>query len=171
MTNALLLEEVFRTEGVPEFTFVQPPNYNEILLDIRRAGKPVILEGQSGTGKTTAVRRIIEELRLQASQRDQEWQAAVQELQAAQADLQAERERLIEELQSKNRKIHELEAEAAAALIPSEETEPSTSVRMGGVAAAHAKPGTQVNLMVRGKPLPARIVEVPFVPNRYVRKV
>src|ERR1700746_279821 len=62
MTNALLLEEVFRTEGVPEFTFVQPPNYNEILLDIRRAGKPVILEGQSGTGKTTAVRRIIEEL-------------------------------------------------------------------------------------------------------------
>ncbi len=58
----LLLEEVFRTEGVPEFTFVPPPNYNEILLDIRRAGKPVILEGQSGTGKTTCVRRIIEEL-------------------------------------------------------------------------------------------------------------
>ncbi|MEH2498977.1 hypothetical protein V1294_005456 [Bradyrhizobium sp. AZCC 1678] len=62
MANVLFLEEVFRTEGVPEFTFVQPPNYNEILLDVRRTGKPVILEGQSGTGKTTTVRRIIEEL-------------------------------------------------------------------------------------------------------------
>ena len=58
----LLLEEVFRTEGVPEFTFVAPPNYNEILLDIRRPGKPVILEGQSGTGKTTCVRQILTDL-------------------------------------------------------------------------------------------------------------
>jgi ABC-type ATPase with predicted acetyltransferase domain len=39
-----------------------PPNYNEILLDVRRPGKPVILEGQSGTGKTTCVRHIISEL-------------------------------------------------------------------------------------------------------------
>jgi hypothetical protein len=62
MSLKLLLEEVFVTEGVPEFTFVPPPNYNQILLDIRRRGKPVILEGQSGTGKTTCVRRILEEL-------------------------------------------------------------------------------------------------------------
>src|ERR1700738_5491404 len=62
----LLLEEVFRTEGLPEFTFVPAPNYNEILLDIRRAGKPVILEGQSGTGKTTCVKRILTELNDQA---------------------------------------------------------------------------------------------------------
>lgn len=58
----LLLEEVFVTEGVPEFTFVPPPNYNDILLDIRRAGKPVVIEGQSGTGKTTCVRRVISDL-------------------------------------------------------------------------------------------------------------
>jgi hypothetical protein len=38
MTSKLLLEEVFVTEGVPEFTFVAPPNFNEILLDIRRPG-------------------------------------------------------------------------------------------------------------------------------------
>ncbi|QHP70998.1 TIR domain-containing protein [Bradyrhizobium sp. LCT2] len=63
----LLLEEVFRTEGLPEFTFVPAPNYNEILLDIRRPGKPVILEGQSGTGKTSCVRRIIAELQDQAA--------------------------------------------------------------------------------------------------------
>jgi|ERR1700730_18193413 len=62
MTSKLLLEEVFVTEGVPEFTFVAPPNFNEILLDIRRPGKPVVIEGQSGTGKTTCVRRVIAEL-------------------------------------------------------------------------------------------------------------
>jgi MoxR-like ATPase len=50
------LEDVFRTEGVPEFTYVRPPNFNEILVDIRNTGKPVIIEGQSGTGKTTTVK-------------------------------------------------------------------------------------------------------------------
>lgn len=54
------IEEVFRTEGVPEFTFVKPPNYNDILVDVRNAGKPTIIEGQSGTGKTTVAKKIIE---------------------------------------------------------------------------------------------------------------
>lgn len=53
-----LLEDVFVTEGVPNETFVKPPNYNEILVDIRRPGKPVVIEGQSGTGKTTTVKKI-----------------------------------------------------------------------------------------------------------------
>ena len=56
------VEEVFRTEGVPEFTFVKPPNYNEILVDIRNEGKPTIIEGQSGTGKTTVAKKIIEQV-------------------------------------------------------------------------------------------------------------
>lgn len=55
------VEEVFRTEGVPSFTFVNPPNFNELLVDIRNPGKPVVIEGQSGTGKTTTTRKIIEE--------------------------------------------------------------------------------------------------------------
>ncbi len=55
------VEEVFRTEGVPEFTFVRPPNFNDILVDIRTSGKPVVIEGQSGTGKTTTVRKIVAE--------------------------------------------------------------------------------------------------------------
>ena len=55
-----LLEEVFVTEGVPQFTFVPPPNFNDIFLDIRRPGKPVVVEGQSGTGKTTCIKKIIE---------------------------------------------------------------------------------------------------------------
>lgn len=43
-------------------------------------------------------------------------------------------------------------------------------VAMGYVAAAHAKAGTPVDLMVRGKPLAATVVDMPFVPHRYVRK-
>ncbi len=58
----LLVEDVFVTEGVPQYTFIPPSNFNEILLDVRRAGKPVIIEGQSGTGKTTCVKKIIEKL-------------------------------------------------------------------------------------------------------------
>jgi aminomethyltransferase len=42
-------------------------------------------------------------------------------------------------------------------------------VAMGYVASAHAKTGTPVQLVVRGKPFPARVVDLPFVPHRYVR--
>jgi aminomethyltransferase len=41
---------------------------------------------------------------------------------------------------------------------------------MGTVDAAHAAVGAQVQLMVRGKALPARVAAMPFVPNRYHRK-
>jgi aminomethyltransferase len=43
-------------------------------------------------------------------------------------------------------------------------------IAMGYVAAAHAKAGTPVRLVVRSKPLPATIVDLPFVPHRYVRR-
>ncbi|SFI64552.1 TIR domain-containing protein [Aerobium aerolatum] len=56
------LEDVFVTEGVPEFTFVKPPNYTALLVDIRRKGKPVVVEGQSGTGKTTTVKKALAEV-------------------------------------------------------------------------------------------------------------
>ncbi len=42
-------------------------------------------------------------------------------------------------------------------------------IAMGYVAAAHAGDGTPILLTVRGKPLPARIAPMPFVPHRYVR--
>src|ERR1022692_3008787 len=60
------VEEVFRTEGIPEFTFVHPPNFNEILVDIRTGGKPVIIDSPSGTGKTTPAKKILEECLPQA---------------------------------------------------------------------------------------------------------
>jgi len=43
-------------------------------------------------------------------------------------------------------------------------------IAMGYVDAAHAAPGTQLTLIVRDKPLPARVAELPFVLNRFVRK-
>ena len=43
-------------------------------------------------------------------------------------------------------------------------------IAMGYVASAHAKPGTKVQLVVRGKPLPAEVVGLPFAPHRYFRK-
>ena len=56
------MEDVFVTEGVPEFTFVKPPNYTALLVDLRRKGKPVVVEGQSGTGKTTTVKKALAEI-------------------------------------------------------------------------------------------------------------
>jgi aminomethyltransferase len=42
-------------------------------------------------------------------------------------------------------------------------------VGMGYVETAFATPGTAVTLMVRGKELPAQVVKLPFVPNRFYR--
>ncbi|MEO1250759.1 MAG: glycine cleavage system aminomethyltransferase GcvT [Pseudomonadota bacterium] len=42
-------------------------------------------------------------------------------------------------------------------------------IAMGYVGAPYAAPGTQVQLMVRGKALPARVAETPFAPHRYYR--
>ena len=43
-------------------------------------------------------------------------------------------------------------------------------VAMGYVEAAHARPGTALSLMVRGKALPAQVAALPFTPHRYARK-
>jgi aminomethyltransferase len=42
-------------------------------------------------------------------------------------------------------------------------------VAMGYVARAHAADATPLDLMVRGKPLTARVAPLPFIPHRYVR--
>ena len=43
-------------------------------------------------------------------------------------------------------------------------------IAMAYVAVAHASEGTELELEVRGKRLPARVVPMPFVPHRYHRK-
>jgi len=42
-------------------------------------------------------------------------------------------------------------------------------VAMGYVESAHAELGTPIQLVVRGKPLPAVVANMPFAPHRYVR--
>ena len=42
-------------------------------------------------------------------------------------------------------------------------------VAMGYVASAHAARDTQLDIVVRGKPLPAVVFPMPFVPHRYKR--
>ncbi len=42
-------------------------------------------------------------------------------------------------------------------------------VAMGYVESIFAADGTEVDLIVRGKPMPARVAPMPFVPNRYKR--
>lgn len=42
-------------------------------------------------------------------------------------------------------------------------------VAMGYVAASHAAVGTPVQLIVRGKPLPAKVAALPFAPHRYFK--
>jgi aminomethyltransferase len=42
-------------------------------------------------------------------------------------------------------------------------------VAMGYVEAAFAASGTEIDLIVRGKPMPARVAPMPFVPHRYKR--
>jgi len=42
-------------------------------------------------------------------------------------------------------------------------------VAMGYVETASAAPGTKINLVVRGQPMPAAIVSLPFIPNRFKR--
>ena len=42
-------------------------------------------------------------------------------------------------------------------------------IAMGYVETASAAPGTKINLVVRGQPIPAAIVSLPFIPNRFKR--
>ncbi len=42
-------------------------------------------------------------------------------------------------------------------------------IAMGYVAAALATPGTRLDAIVRGKPVPMEVTSMPFVPNRYYR--
>lgn len=58
------LEEVFKTSGVPTYTFVEPQEYPRLLIGLRTAGRSVIIEGPSGIGKTTAVMTALSALKM-----------------------------------------------------------------------------------------------------------
>lgn len=56
------LEEVFKTIGLPPYTYVKPAYYGEIRADISQPGKHLLIEGPSGIGKTCVAFKVFEEL-------------------------------------------------------------------------------------------------------------
>lgn len=56
------LEDVFKLSGAPVLTFVEPKEYNRLLVALRTLGRGVVIEGPSGIGKTTSVLNVLESL-------------------------------------------------------------------------------------------------------------
>lgn len=56
------LEDVFKTVGLPRYTYVKPAYFGEIRSDIQQPGKHVLIEGPSGIGKTCVVFKVFEEI-------------------------------------------------------------------------------------------------------------
>ena len=59
-----LLENVYITAGVPQITYVEPKEFLALKVALRTHGKCLVIEGPSGIGKTTAVKKAINELGL-----------------------------------------------------------------------------------------------------------
>jgi len=56
------LEEVFNEAAYPKVTFVQPKEYPHIYSSFKAEGKHITVSGPSGTGKTTLVRSLLNDL-------------------------------------------------------------------------------------------------------------
>jgi hypothetical protein len=56
------LAEVFKTVGLPPYTYVKPAYYGEVRADILQPGKHLLIEGPSGVGKTCVVFKVFEDL-------------------------------------------------------------------------------------------------------------
>lgn len=56
------LADVFKTVGLPPYTYVKPAYYGEVRADISQPGKHLLIEGPSGIGKTCVAFKVFEEL-------------------------------------------------------------------------------------------------------------
>jgi hypothetical protein len=56
----LPLYDVFKSSGVPGITFVEPENFSGLKLSIAQPGRGVVVEGPSGIGKTTAIKKAVD---------------------------------------------------------------------------------------------------------------
>lgn len=59
-----MLSEVFPRSGVPTITFVAPVEYNRLKVALLSPGRGIVIEGPSGIGKTTAVKRAVADLKI-----------------------------------------------------------------------------------------------------------
>ena len=62
MNDKKRLSDVFKTVGLPPYTYVKPSYYGEVRSDIEQPGRHLLIEGPSGIGKTCIVYKIFEEL-------------------------------------------------------------------------------------------------------------
>jgi hypothetical protein len=62
MAEPKKLEDVFKTVGLPPYTYIKPSYYNEVRADILQSGKHLLIEGPSGIGKTCVAFKVFEEL-------------------------------------------------------------------------------------------------------------
>jgi hypothetical protein len=62
MSEIRRLADVFKTVGLPPYTYVKPSYYGEVRSDIEQPGKHLLIEGPSGIGKTCIVFKVFEEL-------------------------------------------------------------------------------------------------------------
>lgn len=58
------LDEVFKKSGIPELTFVEPAEYARVVVALQTPGRGIIIEGPSGIGKTSCLRRAIDDVGL-----------------------------------------------------------------------------------------------------------
>jgi hypothetical protein len=56
------LDEVFKKSGVPTYTFVAPSEFNRVMVALQTPGRGIIVEGPSGIGKTSCIKKAIETL-------------------------------------------------------------------------------------------------------------
>lgn len=62
-SEQLTIDHIFRADGDPEYTFVEPEQLPRIQIELAAMGRGLIVEGPSKVGKSTAVRRALRELR------------------------------------------------------------------------------------------------------------
>lgn len=64
MSDKKKLEDVFKTVGLPPYTYIKPAYYGEVRADISQPGKHLLIEGPSGIGKTCVAFKVFEDLGL-----------------------------------------------------------------------------------------------------------
>jgi hypothetical protein len=57
------LIDVYTASGMPTVTFVEPENFLRLKLALGQQGRGVVIEGPSGIGKTTALKKAVEQAR------------------------------------------------------------------------------------------------------------
>lgn len=61
------IDEVFKKSGVPTHTFVPPVEYERVVVALHTPGRCMIIEGPSGIGKTSCIKKALEDTDLATS--------------------------------------------------------------------------------------------------------